>query len=239
MKLVALVLAAAAMCASAAPAAAWEGIPNQVDIDVSFVAFDLKTIDEVARKSDRAAPSGEEIKALWRAGKGRLAGTSKILTRSGVNAQSKGVGEVIYPTEYLPAAGTNTGAQAGDPVPGGFETRETGIILNATPTVGPDGATIDLTLVPELCELLWQDTVGVGRTQADGKTTTLHLQQPRFHSRNLTTSVVLWDGETVVIGAMPNHEGTEITYAFVSVRLLDPAGKPVKSATPAGAKPNK
>ena len=209
-------------------------VPNQVEIDVTYVAFDLKLIEEVARKSDRAAPTGEEIKALWREGKGKIAGTSKVVTRSGVNAQSKGCDEVIYPTEFEATTSSNGVADALNAVPGSFETREVGFIHNVTPTVGPDGYTIDLTFVPELCELLDWDDVGIGKTQADGKTTEIHLRQPRFHSRNLTTSIVLWDGETVVAGAMPNSGGTEMTYAFISARLLNPDGAPSRKATTTG-----
>ncbi|MBU4459715.1 MAG: type II and III secretion system protein [Verrucomicrobia bacterium] len=204
-------------------------VPHQVDIDVSFVAFDLKSIEEVARTSASAAVSGEKIKSLWREGKGRLVGTSKILTRSGVNAQSKGVDEILYPTEFASPQGTNGITLARDPLPGSFETREIGLIANATPTIGPDGYTIDLTFVPELCELHGQDDVGFETTQQDGKKTSIQFHQPRFHSRSLTLSVVLWDGETLVAGAMPNSGVTEITYVFVTVRLLDPASRPVNN----------
>ncbi len=209
-------------------------VPNQVEIDVTFVAFDLKLIEETARKSDRAAPTGEEIKTLWREGKGKIAGTSKVLTRSGVNAQSKGVDEVIYPTEFQATTSSNGVADALNAVPASFETREMGFIHNVTPTVGPDGYTIDLTFVPELCELLDWDDVGVGLTGADGKETQSHMRVPRFHSRNLTTSIVLWDGETVVAGAMPNSGGTEMTYAFISARLLNPDGSPIKKPAAGG-----
>jgi len=225
--------------------AALNVVPNQVEIDVAFVSFELKLVEEVARKSGRAAVSGEKIKSLWQEGKGRLVGTSKIVTRSGVNGQSKGVDEVIYPTEFTSAPGTNGAAGASDPVPGAFETRELGIIANATPTVGPDGYTVDVTFVPEFCELLFHDDVGFEKAQPDGKKTAIRLHQPRFHSRNLTTSVVMWDGETLVAGAMPNSGVTEITYVFVTARLIDPSGRPVntpdagKDSPAPGAKPAK
>lgn len=211
-------------------------VPNQVEIDVSFVSFELKLIEALARKSDRAAPTGEEIKALWREGKGKIAGTSKTVTRSGINAQVKGVEEVIYPTEFEGTADKKTPDefQGLDVVPTSFETREVGVIQNVTPTVGPDGYTIDLTFVPELCEQLGWDDVGISKTQADGKTTAIHLRQPRFHSRNLTTSIVLWDGETIVAGAMPNRDGAEVTYVFISARLLDPTGAKIRKGETKG-----
>jgi hypothetical protein len=60
------------------------------------------------------------------------------------------------------------------------------------------------------------------------------MRQPRFHSRNLTTSIVVWDGQTVVAGAMPNSGGTEMTYAFISARLVDPRGMPIHPAATPG-----
>lgn len=224
------ILFAAALCASVTLAD--EPSPSQVEIDVSFVAFENQVIEETARTSDRAAPSCEEIKALWRGGKGRLLATGKNVTRSGVNAQIKGVREIIYPTEFTPSPGSNTVANPVGLAPASFATREAGLIVNVTPTVGPDGRTIDLTLVPELCEEGEWDDVGVGRTDAGGKSTDVHLRQPRFHSRNVTTSVVLHDGQTIITGGLPNMDGTESTYLFISARMLDASGKPLHGTQP-------
>ncbi len=204
----------------------------QVEIDSSFIAFDRKLIEEVARNSDRAAPTGEEIKALWRQGKGRLVATAKTITRSGVNSITKGVGEVIYPTEFEPSLPPEKSEPAWenlDVLPSSLETRETGMIANVTPVVGPDGYTIDLTMVPEFCELLGMDDVGISKTQADGRKASVHLPQPRFHSRNTTTSIMVWDSRTLVAAGMPNSDGTEITYLFLTARLLDPAGQPIRA----------
>lgn len=213
-------------------------VPDQVEIDMSFVSFNLKLVEDVARKSDRAAPTSEEIIALWRDGKGRLVTTSKSLTLSGTNTITKGVGEVIYPTEFessLPPKDSTPEAEGLYVVPGSFETRETGMIANIVSAVAADAYTIELTLVPEFCELLGQDDVGISKTHADRKTTAIHLRQPRFYSRNITTSVVMWDGRTLVVGAMPNSDGTEITYLFLSARLVDPAGNSIRNGTRAGS----
>jgi hypothetical protein len=203
-----------------------DGLPsNQVEIDCSFVAFPIRDLDTAARKSGRAAATAEDVRALWRGGAGRLVSTSKVLTRSGVNAQVKGVAEITYPQEYERLAVTDPIPTLQAAPPGALETREIGTIFNVTPTVGPDGRTIDLSMVPELAELAGWDDVGVGGTTADGKKVGSHMRQPRFHSRNLTTSVVLWDGGTVVLGGFPGADGKETIYAFVSARLVNPAGR--------------
>lgn len=233
MKSIAAPCAVLALFASAAVA---EEQPSQVEIDVSFVAFEMPMIEEVARKSDRAAPSGDELKALWREGKGRLLATGKTVTRSGVNAQVKGVEEVRYPTEFLPPDGTNAVTNPTGLVPTSFETRETGLIVNVTPTVGEDGRTIDLTLVPELCEAGEPDQIGVTIVDPGNKTRELQVRQPRFHSRNVTTSVVLHDGQTVVCGGLPNRDGAESSYLFISAQVLDADGAPIRAAAPRKAK---
>ncbi len=202
-------------------------IPNQVEIDTSFVAFPLEEIEAVARRSPRATPVAEDIRDLWRAGKGRLLQSTMTLTRSGVNAVLKGVDEIIYPTEYEYAGGATNTIVSGWFIPGSFETREAGTIMNVTPVVGPDGRTIDLTLVPELCENAGWRGSGVERIDPGGKDGRVDIPQPVFHSRNVTTSVMLTDGETVVMGGLPDRTGREITYIFLTARLLDTSGKPV------------
>ena len=211
-------------------------IPNQVEIDTSFVAFPLQDIETVARRSPRATPVAEDIRELWRTGKGRLLGSTMTLTRSGVNAILKGVEEIIYPTEYEYAGGATNAVVSGWFIPGSFETREVGTVMNVTPVVGPDGRTIDLTLVPELCENgIWRDVVAKG-SEPSGAVSRVEMSQPVFHSRNVTTSVMLTDGETVIMGGLPDRTGREITYIFLTARLLDTSGKPVAhfEGVPAG-----
>ena len=113
--------------------------------------------------------------------------------------------------------------------PGAFEMREVGAIWNVTPTVGPDGCTIDLSVLLEASSLAGWDDLGPART-ADGRTAAIHLRQPRFLSHNLTTSVVLRDGATVVLGGFRSEDGKETIYAFISARLVNPAGRPANAA---------
>lgn len=156
------------------------------------------------------------IQALSQKGNSDLLSAPRITTRSGVNAQIQVVTEIIYPTEFEvtePTIASSTtivsdGAAAGGGLvtpptvtPGSFQTREVGVILNVTPTVGPDGYTIDLTLAPEVAELV--DWLQYGSTiSAGGQTFTYNIPQPVFASRNVTTSIVVWDGQTVVMGGL-------------------------------------
>ncbi len=199
------------------------------------------------------------IQALSQHGGSDLLSAPKVTTRSGVNAQIQVVKEIIYPTEFDSEIITidqenevgNTWQQlAAVSTPGSFETRETGVILNVTPTVGPDGYTIDLVMAPEVCELA--DWIQYGGAVGDYF---FNQPMPVFTSRNVTTSLVVWDGQTVVMGGLIREElvtvkdkipilgdipllgwlfRSEGSYSqkknlliFVTARLVDPAGRPV------------
>ena len=151
------------------------------------------------------------IQALSQKGNSDLLSAPRITTRSGVNAQIQVVTEIIYPTEFEvtePSLQTSNAGEGGNNLvtpptvtPGSFQTREVGVILNVTPTVGPDGYTIDLTLAPEVAELV--DWLQYGSTiSAGGQSFTFNIPQPVFASRNVTTSIVVWDGQTVVMGGL-------------------------------------
>jgi len=207
------------------------------------------------------------LHALSQRGAADLLSAPRVTTRSGVNAQIQVVREIIYPTEFEVTQPTiqSEGNLVTPPTvtPGGFETRETGVILNVTPTVGPDGYTIDLTLVPEVSELIgWiqygsEVTLPLVSGQGD-RTFTFNIPQPVFSSRSVTTSIVIWDGQTVVMGGLIREDRVKIRdkvpllgdipilgalfrsegersqkrnlLIFVTARLVDPAGNPIHKA---------
>lgn len=209
------------------------------------------------------------IQALSQHGGTDLLSAPRVTTRSGVNAQIQVVREIIYPTEFETTQPqfNDSGNVTTPPVvtPGTFEKRETGVILNVTPTVGPDGYTIDLVMVPEVSELVdwiqYGSTISLPRTDpltglfSGDQTFTFNMPQPIFSSRNVTTSIVIWDGQTVVMGGLIREDLIKIKdkvpglgdipligrlfrsegeysrkknlLIFVTARLVDPAGKPL------------
>lgn len=187
----------------------------------------------------------------------------RVTTRSGVQAQMEVVQEIIYPTEFDTDVTTIEGGDDSDRqvvtvTPGSFETRETGVILNVTPTVGPDGYTIELVMAPEVAELV--DWIDYG-SEFEGAS--FRIPQPVFASRNVTTSIVVWDGQTVVMGGLITEQLITINdkipflgdipllgrlfrnegessskrnlLIFVTARVVDPAGKPIRRADAVGA----
>ena len=85
-------------------------------------------------------------------------------------------------------------------MPQDFVTKDLGILLHVTPSVGHDLRTITLALKPEVSEKKTDDTFG-------GEVTL-----PRFTARNLETSVVIENGETVMLGGlMKDTTGKTVT----------------------------
>ncbi len=192
-----------------------------------------------------------------------LLSAPKVTTKSGANAEIKVVKELIYPTEFnIETADVTSGYTGITPtytVPGSFEVRDVGVMLNVTPVVSPDGYTIDLTMQPQVVELAEWMNYGYTRREADGSEQTVAMPQPIFHSRTISTSISIWDGQTVVMGGLIT-EGQITTedkvpflgdlpligylfktktsqsekrnlLIFVTARLVDPAGNKVQTAT--------
>ena len=205
------------------------GVSFHVQIDATFVNFPRREIERLTRSSKNATPNTAALLKLWKSGKGTLLHTLKLITRSGVNAQVQAVSEIIYPTSFrTPEASNSTAAFVQPfPIPDIFETREVGAILNVTPTVGPDKRTIDIVMAPEITAPPEWQTRSVTGTDAKGCPLRLDVPEPVFHSRIITTSIVLRDGETAVLGGMDNPQGSAITYLFLTATLLDPTGRPL------------
>jgi general secretion pathway protein D len=185
----------------------------------------------------------------------------KVTTISGAQAQIRVVQEFIYPSEYSqPTIASDSDSPPTPSFPTAFKTREVGVILSVTPTVGSDGSTINLTLVPEVSKFLgmldYSPKVSPNpnstiATQQQDKVA-YKIWQPLFETRNVTTSVVIWDGQTVVLGGLItevvdkvddkvpflgdvpilgrlfrqkiNQRAKRNLLVFVTARLIDPSG---------------
>ena len=207
------------------------------------------------------------IKALSQKKGADLLSAPKVTTVSGQQAQVRIAQEFIYPTAYTPptavagTVGTGGGASpiATTPsIPTTFGTREVGVLLNVIPTVGADGYTINLSLIPQVTEFLGFIEYGSNESLLSGTTVVNVLnsiKQPLFSTRALATSIVIWDGQTVVLGGLIREDVQTVNdkvpflgdipmlgrlfrskttqrtkrnlLIFVSARLIDPTGRPV------------
>jgi general secretion pathway protein D len=85
---------------------------------------------------------------------------------------------------------------------------ETGPILDVVPYVLSDGYTINLTLIPSLIEFTgYQMPPSLnGFSSAGLNVVLLPTALPEFSVREITTTVNVWDGQTVVLGGLINSE---------------------------------
>ena len=207
------------------------------------------------------------IKALSQKKGADLLSAPKVTTVSGQQAQVRIAQEFIYPTAYTPptaVAGTSGTVGGASPIavtpsiPSTFSSREVGVLLNVIPTVGADGYTINLSLIPQVTEFLGFIEYGGNEALASGTSIVNvfnSIKQPLFSTRALATSIVIWDGQTVVLGGLIREDVQTIDdkvpflgdipmlgrffqnktsqktkrnlLIFVSARLIDPAGNPV------------
>jgi general secretion pathway protein D len=212
-----------------------------------------------------------------------LLSAPRVTTKSGQRAVIEIVREFRYPTQFQPpqipqtfGGGNNPNVALGSatggtfPVtpttPTSFETRNTGVTLEVEPVVGPDGITIDLNLVPQVVEfegfINYGSPIRTSSVNALGLAQTVELtpnviNQPIFSTRKVTTSVSVWDGQTVVLGGLMREDVQKTEdrtpllgdipivgrlfrtnaeqhikrnlVIFVTARLVNPGGQPVNS----------
>ena len=198
------------------------------------------------------------IKALSQKQSTDVLNAPKVTTLSTLEATIKVVQSFIYPSEYSEPQ-TGTGTAITPSVPSGFKTKDVGVILRVTPTVSADKNTIDLMLTPEVTEFLGFIDYGPGPvtfvTTNGTETVPFKIQQPLFSERSVSTRVVVWDGQTVVLGGLIKENVQKIDdkvpflgdlpgigrlfrskvtnrskqnlLIFVSARLIGPDGSPI------------
>jgi general secretion pathway protein D len=214
-----------------------------------------------------------------------LLSAPRVTTKSGQRAVIEIIREFKYPTEFDPPQipqnfggnlavggggggllGTGSGSFPVTPTtPTAFEVRNTGVTLEVEPVVGPDGYTIDLNLVPQVVEfegfINYGSPIQSSSTNALGVTVTNVItpnviNQPIFSTRKVTTSVSIFDGQTVLLGGLMREDVQKVEdktpllgdlpligrlfrssvdqhlkrnlVIFVSARLMNPAGEPVR-----------
>lgn len=132
----------------------------------------------------------------------------RITTLNNQLATIEVIDEYIYPTRYEASLvqydinGDGDFDDAGETewanIPQDFVTRNVGILLHVKPSVGVDKKTITLALTPEVSE-------ASGSYSYSGNVTI-----PQFKTRNLSTSVVMQDGETIVMGGLMKETKTNV-----------------------------
>jgi len=133
----------------------------------------------------------------------------RITTLNNQTATIEVVEEYIYPTRYEVSLvqydinGDGDFDDAGETewanIPQDFVTRDVGILLHVKPSVGSDKKSITLALTPEVSE--YTDS----NYEYSGSVTI-----PSFKTRNLSTSVIVNNGQTVVMGGLIKETNTKV-----------------------------
>jgi general secretion pathway protein D len=172
----------------------------------------------------------------------------------------------------LGGLGGGGGGGGGFPVtpttPTNFEMRPVGVRLEVDPVLGGDNYTIDLNLAPEVTEfegfINYGSPIQTAGTDALGRSSPVILtpniiNQPVFSSRKVTTSVTIWDGQTVAMGGLIREDVQNVEdkipvlgdipllgrlfktkaedhfkrnlMVFVTAKVIDPAGQGVARPT--------
>jgi general secretion pathway protein D len=162
------------------------------------------------------------VRALEQRGGTDLLSAPEVTTMSGRQAQIKVV-DIRYIVTDLDADQTAAGggaATGGTVTTGGgvgslivpiAEPFEIGPVLDVVPYVNADGYTIQLTILPTLKEFLGYDDPGqfVAQVQSVGgsgpvgnQALTQPTPLPKFRLRQVATTAMVWDGQTVVLGGL-------------------------------------
>lgn len=98
------------------------------------------------------------------------------------------------------------------------EQLEFGPVLDVMPYVSADGHTIQMTIIPTIKEFLGYDRAAAAAfqpvAQSVGATPGSQLSAtqpfPEFRLRQVVTSAIVWDGQTVVLGGLISEDVTRI-----------------------------
>lgn len=197
---------------------------SAIVIDATFVSFPRKEIEDLSRRSETLTPTPNQILSLWRTGHGSLLHTMKVPNRSGVNAQCQSVMEEIYATEFETDAAYTVGDALTPnhlPLPSHWDTWEAGAMLNFTPTITDYGKTVEVLLVPELCQLRSYELNQCSTQWSNGEQVTVTTRYPKFHSWQMNSFVVMNNGQTEVLGSFLSPDKKDNIYLFLTARIID------------------
>ena len=214
-----------------------DGYCRNIEFDIRYMSADRKTLSEVGYFGTSRINAAVLQNRLMAHGGARLLESPRLVTRPGEETVCKGVMEYIYPTDYevnhavsSQTDGSNTvygvdsaGAAA---EPQSFTMRETGTIVQITPSLTADGNFIDIDLNTQLVgEPEWKD-YGVKAKWKGAATYDLPMEQPFFPVRATTDAKVsMRPGATYVFGGgADRRKGDEdkFVFIFVTPRLIDP-----------------
>lgn len=203
--------------------------------------------------------SDEQLTTVMRALEKRpgvsVLASPKVLTLSGRQAQLQMVELQTVVTGVNPEAMQEPKAPNGTNAPP-FTTATLpfGPTLDITPVVSVDGHSIQLNVMPTVTEFMGYDAPPKGsqvRIWEAGHARLVDVPLPRLRLRQMVTDAVVSPGQTLVLGGLiiqdaerdkdgaPAKPGKSVKrqlMVFVTPKLVDPAGNPIKASDLEGSK---
>jgi general secretion pathway protein D len=191
------------------------------------------------------------LRALEQRDGADLLNEGQVTTLSGRQAQM----QVVDLRTIVTGASTQFGGQAAAPATGvgtTVTTPQTGInypttpvplgpTLDVIPYVSADGFTIQLTIIPTILEFIGYDDPGAFVIQAqngNGLPLTAQLPLPHFRVRQVTTTAIVWDGQTVVLGGLISENVVRLKDKVPVLGDLPYVGRLFRSEAKSTAKKN-
>lgn len=142
----------------------------------------------------------ERLLEMAKKGDAKLLEAQTVSSRSGEKSSLESITEYIYPTEYEPPytdVKTEKGVEETSTsylTPIAFEVRNLGATFEVEPTIGDDGKTIDLRLVPEIVTLIDHSVWG------HSIETNTPIKMPTFYTYRLNTAISVTKGQFHMAG---------------------------------------
>jgi len=111
-----------------------------------------------------------------------------------------------------------------------------GPVLDVIPSVSSDGFTVQMTLIPSMTEFLGYDDPGRFSVIAGANTAPVAL--PRFRVRQVTTSAIVWDGQTVMLGGLLSEKVSKVKDKVPMLGDVPLLGRLFRSESSSSAKKN-
>ncbi len=183
----------------ASPAvASLTGILTDPQFKVVVRALEQRQGADLLNAPEVTTPSGRQAQI-------QIVDIQTIVTGTSLNQQSSGGGGDQGTANNNSSGGTGVGTTIDYPT----SSLPFGTTLDVIPYVSADGFTVQMTVIPTLTEFVGYDDPGNFIPQAQsvggnnlGVPLTAQLPLPRVRVRQVTTSAIVWDGQTIVLGGL-------------------------------------
>jgi len=231
--------------------ATFSGILTDPQFRVVLKALEQRDGADLLSQGEVTTPSGRQAQVT-------VVDVRTVVTGVQANQTAAGGGGAVV-------GGATGGGAVGSTINYSVDILPFGPTLDVIPYIDADGATIEMTIIPTITEFLGYDDPGgfnpqaqsIGSGSASSIPLTALLPLPHFRLRQVVTSALVWDGQTVVLGGLLSEDVTKIKdkvpvlgdlpllgrffrsesssshkknlVIFVTPRIIDPSGNPFHS----------